>query len=472
MGARIPLFGIGQAAKSPYVTAKQLQNLYPEVRPQGEKSSLVCYGTPGLAAAFADFGATPCRGGLEFEGTSVCYVVHRGVLLEVNNAGVTTNRGALLTTTGRVSMSDNGVQIMIVDGTYGYIYNTSTTAFAQIVDVDFPANPLTVTFLGGRFIVNIANSGRFYCSDLYAGLSWQALNFANAESSPDPIVAVWTNNGQLALFGTRTTEYWGNSGALDFPYSLIAGTAQEWGLAATWSLAKFDNTCAALFKNRMGQVLICKIQGYEPVPISTVDIDALINDYANTADATSYSYLLGGHPMYVIGFPSAGFSWMYDGTTGFWPKLKSYGLTRYRGEFAFPFLASVVVADYNDGKLYRIDPDALTDNGDPIEREIIGETIRAENGEFLDISCLRLDLEVGVGTTSGQGVNPQIALSISRDNGKTYGPDMWKPMGAIGEYATRVEWRRLGSPRVATFKVRVTDPVKVNIVSASINPVS
>jgi len=468
--ARIPLFGIGQASKSPFVTAKGLQNLYAEARPQGEKSSLVCYFTPGLSAAFVDFGATPCRGGLEFDVLSVAFVVHRGVLWEVNNAGVKTNRGALLTTSGRVSMSDNGVQVMIVDGTYGYIYNTQTNVFAQITDVDFPANPLTVTFLAGRFIINLQNSGRFYCSDLYDGLSWDALNFANAESSPDPIVAVWTNNGQLALFGTHTTEYWGSSGALDFPFSMIAGTSQEWGLSATWSLAIFDNTCAGLFKNRMGQVLICRIQGYEVSPISTVDMDAIVNDYANTADATAYSYLLGGHPMYVISFPSAGYSWMFDGTTGFWSKLKSYGASRYRGEFGFAFLDSVVVADYNDGKMYRIDPNALTDNGDTIEREIIGETIRSENGEFIDVSCLRLDLEVGVGLTSGQGVNPQIALSISRDNGKTWGPDMWKPMGAIGEYATRVEWRRLGSPRVFTPKIRVTDPVRVCIVSASLNP--
>jgi hypothetical protein len=79
-------------------------------------------------------------------------------------------------------------------------------------------------------------------------------------------------------------------------------------------------------------------------------------------------------------------------------------------------------------------------------------------------------MEVGVGLTSGQGVNPQIGLSISRDNGKTWGPQMWKTFGAIGEYRTRVEWRRLGSPREASFKLTVTDPVPVVFVSACINP--
>jgi hypothetical protein len=48
---------------------------------------------------------------------------------------------------------------------------------------------------------------------------------------------------------------------------------------------------------------------------------------------------------------------------------------------------------------------------------------------------------------------------------------MWKDLGPMGEYGTRVEWRRLGSPRVATFKIRMTDPVPITLVSAALNPV-
>ena len=345
MGTPIPLFGIGQASKSPYVTAKMLQNIYCEVRPAGEKSALVAYGTPGLSAPLVDFGATPCRGGRALDALSLAFVVHRGVLWEINNAGVAVNRGTLLTTTGRVSMSDNGVQVMIVDGTYGYIYNTSTNAFTQITDGDFPANPLTVTYLGRRFVVNFNGSGRFYCSDIDNGLAWDALNFASAEVNPDPIAAIWTSNAQLALFGTKTTEFWGLSGAVDFPYSLIAGTATEWGLVSPWSLAKYDNTCIGLFRNELGQSMVGKLEGYAPRKISTPDLDAIINSYATVGDATAYSYMLGGHQMYVISFPSAGATWLYDGSTGFWSKLKSYGLSRHRGEFAFPFLNSILVSD-------------------------------------------------------------------------------------------------------------------------------
>jgi hypothetical protein len=40
----------------------------------------------------------------------------------------------------------------------------------------------------------------------------------------------------------------------------------------------------------------------------------------------------------------------------------------------------------------------------------------------------------------------------------------------LGAYKTRVEWRRLGSPRVFVPKIRITDPVQITLVSACLNP--
>lgn len=466
---QIPLFGLGMAAKSPYVTAKTLQNLYAEQRPAGEKSVLVAYGTPGLNL-FVDFGATPPRGALEFPKNDVAYVVHRGTLWEVNNAGVMTSRGALGTTSGRVSMEHNGVQVMIVDGTYGYIYNTSTTAFTQIVDADFPANPTTVTYLGRRFVVSFSGSGRYYWSDIDDGTSWQALNFASAETNPDPLMCVYASNGQLVLPGTQTTEFAGLSGVADPAYTPLQGSATEWGLAARWSIAKFDNTFACVMTNRMGQVMIAKMNGYLPQKISTVDLDSIINGYASVTDATAYSYMLGGHPMYVVSFPSAGYTWLFDGSTGEWSPLKSLGITRHVGEFSFNLVNKTRVADYSSGKIYTLDANTYTDNGSSIERVIVGETVTAPDGDYFEVDCLRLEIEMGVGLSVGQGSDPLIGLEVSRDNGKTWGAQMWRSMGKTGEYAKRVEWSQLGTCRQFTPRLTVTDPVKCVFVRAILNP--
>jgi len=471
--AQIQLFGLGVVSRSPFVTAKQLVNLYAEKRPRGEAAALVAYGTPGKLL-FHDFGDTPCRGGLEFPQGNVAYVVHRAVLWEINNAGIATNRGTLNTTTGRVSMDHNGVQVMIVDGTDGYIYNTVSQVFAQITDADFPANPVTCCVLSRRFIANFLDSSRFYVSDIDNGLSWDALMFANAESNADPILAVWASTGQLILLGQMTTEFWGNSGALDFPFTALQGTSNEWGIGAIWSIAKYDNSFALVIKNRMGQVMIAQMGGYLPKKISTPDVDSIINGYPSISNASAYSYMLGGHPMYVINFPSAndgdGASWLYDGSTSMWSVLKSHLLERDRAEFGFSLIGKQIVADYATGTLYRLDETTYSENGASITREITGETVAIADAALFPVDCLRLEMETGIGLTSGQGVNPQVALSLSRDNGKTWGPDMWRTAGAIGEYGTRVEWRRLGTVRSIVPRIRMTDPVKPVFVAACINP--
>lgn len=450
----------------------------------------------------------------------------------------------LQTFTGNVSVADNGNQIMIVDGSYGYIYITSpvvqtissitnagttatlttasphglgtgmqvtvsgataaaynglfsitvtgpttftyvmlmdpgssasvvgsyvvTSSFAQITDPDFPINPVTVTFLAGRFIVNLNSSSRYYWSDVYDGLSWNALSFANAETSADPIVAVWQSNGQLIAFGTRTTEFLGITSVLDTPFSPIGGTASEWGLAAAWSLAKYDNSVAMLVRNRMGQVMIAKLNGYLPERMSTPDIDNIINSYATVSDAIAYSYMLGGHAMYVINFPSAGYTWLYDGFTKIWTSLKSQGITRHRVQFSFSFLTMTLAADYENGMLYEITNQVFTDNGAQIESEIISENVGDPDLNRLSVNKFRVDMQVGMG--NGIVERPQIGLSISRDNGKTYGAEMLQDVGPIGNYKNVVEWNRLGTSRDFVFKLRMNDAFPFTLSSAMVNP--
>ena len=541
--SRISVFGIGQAAKSPYVSAKQMVNMYAETRPMGEKSVMVGYRTPGLNLFTEFLGSVVGRGLWSLEKTDVAYTVVGNIFYELNGSATQTQKGLLLTSTGRVSMADNGVQVMIVDGTYGYIYTTTSPvsitsitrsgttatattatahglgtgmvitisgsspaqynglygvivtspttfqfvmasdpgssaspvgsyvinlAFCQIADPDFPANPMTVTFLAGRFVINVSLSSRFYCSDMYDGLSWDGLNYANAETSSDPIVAVWANNGQLIIFGTKSTEFWGNSGSVDFPFSQLQGTANEWGLAAPWSVAKYDNSVAMLVKNRMGQVMLAKMNGYVPGKISNPDVDSIINRFSVTSDASAYSYMLGGHPMYVINFNNAQQSWLYDGSTSIWTKLESFGLTRHRAQYGTSFLNFTLVADYQNGKLYSLTDKVMTDNGQQIESYIVSQTIADQDLDRLEVSKLRVDMEVGKGSTDVP--LPQVGLSVSRDNGKTWGNEILRDIGPIGNYSNTVDFTRLGTARNFVFKLRVTDPFDFTLINAIVDP--
>lgn len=457
------LFGIGQYGKSLNVTAQERLNCYIEVQPGDDRSKVAIYGTPGLTL-FTSFGDTPIRG--EYPRGDFVYVVHRGTFYEINNAGVKTARGTIGTTSGRVYMADNGTQLMLTDGVLGYIYNFNTLVFVQITDVDFPG-AATVTWQDSYFIVNQPNSQRFYISAINDGLTWDALDFASAESNPDNIVAVASDNSNLYLFGAVSTEFWTNTGAADFPFARISGGATEWGCAAVNSIVKYDNSLAFLAKNRMGQVIVARMNGYLPQRISTPELEYIINNYSTVADATSFAYMLGGHPMLQISFPTGGESWLYDGLSQCWSKLQSNGLTRHRAEIGCNYINKILVTDYANGNMYRLDQLAFTDNGDPIAMELISRHIAQEDIR-ITIDSIQLDMETGIGLAVGQGANPQIMMSVSKDGGHTFGTEQWVTIGAIGNYKTRAIWRRQGQARDWTFKFRITDPIKRVIFGSSI----
>jgi hypothetical protein len=456
----VPIFGIGNQGKSANVNAQERVNLFVELQSEPEKNILTLYPTPGLVT-FVNFGTSPIRG--MYEKGDLMYVAHSNKLYTLSNNGTMTDIGTLSSYGGRVVFADNGTQIMLVDGTYGYIYNATTATFTQISDADFPGADC-VAFFNGRFVVNKPNTGQFFISALYDGFVWDALDYATAESDPDNIVRLMVEGGQLVIFGDRTTEFWGDSGAADFPYARIGSAAIEWGLAARWSLSKFMDSLIFLRKNRLGQVQVCVQSGSSSMAVSTPEIDYILSQYSTVSDATGFAYMLSGHPMYQINFPNANASWLYDGQSKSWSKLQYGASGRHRAEIQQQLLNKSYVSDYENGKLYRFAEGVYTDDGEMIVREFV--TRHQANGNLLHFSSLWLEMESGVGLQTGQGSAPQVMMQISRDGGHEWGAEVWRDIGATGKYKTRALFNRLGAARDWLFKFRVTDPIKTVFVGA------
>ena len=175
-----------------------------------------------------------------------------------------------------------------------------------------------------------------------------------------------------------------------------------------------------------------------------------------------------GHDFYQISFQQEGATWLYDATTQAWSVLQSGTATRHYGQFGTQLSNEIIVTDYRNGNMYILDAETFTDNGDEIARELITPHFFAgDSFNKLHVYRLRLDMQQGVGTRTGQGENPQIMLQVSRDGGYTYGNEMWTSFGAEGEFLRRAEWRRLGVSRNYVFKFRITDPVKVIFIGAA-----
>jgi hypothetical protein len=458
---RVPFLGGSGTQRSVTVDATRTVNLFPALTPDG-KAPMVLYGTPGLTR-FAETVAAAGRG--LYVAAGRLFAVVGSTLYEITGAGVATARGTLATSSGPVSMADNGTALVVVDGTYGYQFTLATNAFAQIADPDWPA-ATHVAFHDGYFVLNTSGTGQFVITDLY-GTGVDPLDFATAEGAPDDTVSLLVDHRELWLFGEETTEVWFNSGAADFPFARLDGAFIEQGCAAPFSPAKMDNAVYWLSKDRVGHGHVMRAQGYQPQIVSTRAVEHAIQGYGTISDARAYTYQQEGHSFYVLTFPTADRTWVYDAATQLWHE-RSYwssGEHRHRGEcYAFAF-GKHLVLDHSNGRTYELDLDAYTDDGATL-RALRRTQHQSAEGRRLFWSSLQVDMEPGVGLPSGQGSDPQAMLRWSDDGGRTWSSEHWRSMGRLGQYRTRAIWRRLGQSRDRVYELAITDPVKRVIVDA------
>ena len=114
--------------------------------------------------------------------------------------------------------------------------------------------------------------------------------------------------------------------------------------------------------------------------------------------------------------------------------------------------------------------DKFTDDGIEIRRVRAAQTIHNERRKFIN-HRFEIEFEGGTGLETydsdiGEGDDPQAMLDWSDDGGHTFKNEVWADMGKAGEHNRRAIWRRLGSSRNRVYRVTITDPVKVVIISA------
>ena len=433
---------------------------------------LALIGSPGLTAFSTSIGANPSRGmwPVNTLATPLLFSVHGNTLYSLNNAAVISTIGTILTSSGDVSMADDGKFLVLVDGTNGWVYNMQTPGgLNKITDGNFTTSPKTVTWQDNYFIVTGNTNRQFQLSQISPSVDptvWPSVQINFTGAAGGQIQAGIADHSTLELFGDVYTEFWQDAGNPDFPYASIPGSAQEYGLASPWSLCKYDNSLAGLFKNKMGEVNISRMSGFRLQKLSNAELDFNLNGYTNTADAEGFGYMQGGHPMLQMGFPSAGKTWEFDGLSKAWGERQETNGGRYWAHKFATFQGKKLVSDYRNGNIYIIDNTVFTDNGSIAPMEVWSKHIWNDD-KYLTIPQIQVDIESGVGITSGQGSNPQIMLEVSKDGGQTFTALAWQSMGAIGQYTQRVMWRRLGRARDWVLKLRVTDPVKRILTGAS-----
>lgn len=472
---QLPIANGFYSSESLPISAQRCINYYPNIVQAAGLSQETLFGTPGIRQLVSTGVLNEQNRGIHVMG-GIPYFVNGEVLYRLNRTidvdGVQsfsfTALGAILGT-GPVSMADNGSQLMIlVPGALGSIWVELTSTFTPdiyTVDNDFTANgdPQLVVFIDGYFVAT-TDSKKFISSALNDGLSWNALDFGTAEADPDIIRAPFVFNNQLFIFGSETIQSFQNVGGSGFPFQAIQGFVIPKGIYADFSLAPTTNSFMFVGGGVNESPAVWLFTGNGVEKVSTTAIDNLLTGYTDSEIAGIIGVSYAKRGAYFTGFSLPDRDLYYDSISGRWHERTSFAesqFTAWRVGFMATAYGRVIVGDSIDGRIGELDSDLYTEYDNTIFRAIIIQPLMNQ-GYSIFVNSMELTMEAGVGDLVT--IDPQIRLSWS-DDAKTYGSELKRGIGKMGEYFKRSIWRRLGRvPRFRVFRFVMSDPVNPTII--------
>lgn len=472
---RVPLTGGAYTARSIIANCQRAINLYAEKNPGDDEPPVPVtqYPCPGLVL----LGTAPDKStmrGLYTANTGDLYAVNGGSLYYVDRSWNFNLIGSIAFATTPVSMIDNGTVMGLVDGTTdGYSVVLATKTFAPIVD---PTGLFTgsdfIDYIDTFFLFNQPGTPQLYLS-LSNSLTFNALDFANKTGYADNLVRAYVMHREAWVIGQKTTEVWYDSGAADFALQEMPGVFIEQGCAAKYSIAKYDTSLFWLSQNINGDRIVLEGHGYEAHRISTHAIEEELRNYAVISDAVGYCYQQGGHAFYVLSFPTADKTWVFDKATGEWHErawMDAQGnLHRHRGNCATLAYGKVVVGDHSNGNLYAFDLDTFTDNGEPMQF-IRSFPHIVDDAKRVFYQSLIADMQVGTDDGSLDDSTPTdpplVSLRWSDTRGATWSSPITQSLGNAGNYLTSVQFQRLGMARDRVFELSWSCPIKTALQGA------
>jgi len=455
----IPFAGGAYEGRSKELNAQQSINLFPVIDNNEAKNILAMYGTPGMTTFSTTGTAAIVRAQIVMG--DILYAVVGNTVYSIVSNGTATSLGTITTSTGFVGMAQNGTQVLIVDGTvYGHII--ASGVLTDITDEDFPASS-TCVFFDGYFMTSITNTGKLQISSLYDGMTWDALEYATAEASPDNLVCVVKTQQNAWLLGQSSSEVYYNSGNADFPFARVPGAIINLGCIAVGSAVMVNEAIYWLSSKKT----VVRSVGYKFETISTPGIDYQLSTYSTVSDAVGLFYTLEGRTFYALSFPTQGKTWVFDTNTSMWHEwqsLNSGGVAgRFRGISSVIFGSLMLIGDSSTGVIYSLSMNTYTDAGLNIRRIRRAQIINKETVNVVHNS-VEVECEAGVGlnvASNVAGYDPQIVLKWSDDGGRTWSAGMSISLGKYQEYSVRQIWRRLGKSRNRIYEVTIESPVKV-----------
>lgn len=426
-----------------------------QVEGVGEDRPVVLDSAPGLTLQFTL--PDTVRG--SYSTGSRWFVVAGSGLYELTS-GSAVSMGSLASVSGYVSMKHGRSQLVLVDGPNGYVLNLDTNIFTQITSSAWRGSNF-VEELNGTFIFVDPNTDQFYISAIDDGTSFDALDFSSADAQPDSIITHRVMRQELLLLGQWSTEVWIYTGDQAFPLTRYNSTPIDVGCVGNRAAINAANTLYFVGQTRTGRGAVYEMRGHQPVRISTQAVEEALRNSTDISAVTMWTYQVKGNEFIGINAPGLTSTWVYDAATNQWHERCEFVAGAYaaRRDDLVTLHQGTHYACATT-KVYKLDEDAYTLDGDVLIRERTWPHLvhpNAELGQFagLELAC-----------TTGYGGN--ITLELSNDGGYTWGSPLIRSLGETGRWVPKVRWLMLGSAYDRVFRLRCTDAVPLTIHGANV----
>jgi hypothetical protein len=494
MGGQFGLVGPTYSSQSPRADGQRCINLYPERDESGEgKYEWTLYGTPGLALAY-DLGVGIIRC-IFYSGTR-CFAIAGNFLWELMADGTKVEIMQVAADANPAYISFGIQQLMVVSGSHGYCILPNGTV---VVDPPGLVVPRQVDYCDG-FFVAMRTDGKWQVT--LDGTDWTDPGFISAASvfSESPISLI-CDHREVFLLSAKRGVFYQNTGNT-FPFDVITGSMTEMGIGAIDSITRLDNSIFWLGQDERGGRMAWRAQGQTPVRISNHSTEHFWNkkkQYPTIADAIGWAYQEEGHTFWVVYFPTANTTWVFDAATNMWhersfrDKTTGKDLAHLGRCHAYAFDRHLVGSRV-DGKIYEMSLPVdngnggwnfVTDAGNLIHRIRIAPPISREN-ERDRYSRLTVEMEAGLGPQpplQGGGIPTILTLAdingavwdvTIKDDGQTFGfapsPNIAK-VYKLTEPGLTTTWQ-LGidaQQRFTTTAIAldITQPVGIDMISVA-----
>lgn len=433
-------------------------NLYlRQVEGLGEDVQLVLDSAPGLQT-FITF-PQDIRGVYTTEDRR--FVVYGNTLAEFFTDGTYATRGTLLTASGYVGMKHGTGQLVVVDGTNGYVLTLSSNAFGRITSGTWRGSDW-VEELDGYFIFIAPGTDQFYLSAIDDATTLDALDFSSADASPDKLVTHRVIRRELILAGQRSMEVWIDTGDADFPLVRYNSTPIDIGVVGVRAITRTTDSLVWIGNTERGRGYVYMLQGHQPIRVSTQAVETALAGSSDISAALMWSYHVEGNEFVGIKAPGLPTTWVFDMSTRQWHERAEFVAGEWENS-RINLIAFLDGVHYAAGGavLYKMSTDYHTLAGDMLVRErtwphLMQPSMEPVSYRGVEVQC-----------TTGEGGS--ITLETSNDGGYTFNAPQQRSLGVTGRWMQRVRWLWQGTARDRVFRLRCSDAVPLTIHSATVD---